>query len=163
MTVKIALNMLLLLTVLPTLVVRGRAPRAHAQQSSQVGLVVGFGDGSYATECISFTNTAITGYDVLMRSDLDVSTNGGAICQIEETGCPPEDCFCSIPDYWSYWHLDKETETWKYSTSGARSVLVHDGDVEGWSWGPEPPPALPFHHVCSLPSVYLPVVTTVGG
>jgi hypothetical protein len=92
---------------------------------------------------------------------LDVTASGGAVCGIEGTGCPVNDCFCAIPNYWSYWHINDGT--WEYSGAGAQDSTVHDGDVEGWSWGAEPPATLLFHQVCAPSTVYLPLVLTIGG
>ena len=152
-----------LLVTLLTLTAQASPSITEHQQSNRVGLVVDFGDGAFHTLCVAFNETEISGYDVLIRSDLDVATRGGAICRIEETGCPTEHCFCAMPDYWSYWHLIEETDVWQYSDSSAGSTTVHDGDVEGWSWGSEPPPTLTFHQICSPSTIYLPLVMTGGG
>jgi hypothetical protein len=151
----------LTLALLLTLLSRGGSSTTRAQQTNRVGLVVGFGDGTVISRCIPFSDSGISGYEVLMRSDLDVTTNGGAVCRIEGTGCPASDCFCAIPDYWSYWHLIDGA--WQYSESGAPVTTVHDGDVEGWNWGTEPPPTLLFHQICSTSILYLPLVVSRGG
>jgi len=127
---------------------------ARAQDSNQAGLVVRFGDGSYITRCITFSEPSISGLDVLERSDLAVVAAGWAVCDIEgHSGCPAENCFCQCPGgggaclYWSYWHL--VDGSWVYSTVGSGGHDVHDGDVEGWSWGAEgSPPVVPFHEIC---------------
>ncbi|HET7090026.1 MAG TPA: hypothetical protein VFL17_15425, partial [Anaerolineae bacterium] len=58
-------------------------------------------------------------------------------------------CSCAFPpDYWSYWHL--RDGSWAYASVGASSYTVHDGDVEGWSWGAGEPPALfTFDQICA--------------
>lgn len=124
------------------------APKRLAQPSNQVGLVVSFDDGSYTTRCVTFTEQSISGYEVLMRSGLDVVTADGLVCDIEgESGCGEEDCLCDPSRYWGYWHL--ENEDWAYSTVGANAYIVRDGDVEGWRWGAgEPPPIVLFDDIC---------------
>jgi len=134
-----------------------------AQTSNRAGLVVRFSDGSVVTRCIEFGEPELTGYGVLTRSSLRVVAAGGAICAIEDTGCPLESCLsCAYPNYWSYWHLIGGN--WSYSAVGADAYRVHDGDVEGWSWGlGEPPPVVAFDQICptlptTAPSLYLPIV-----
>jgi hypothetical protein len=124
------------------------APRRLAQPSNQVGLVVSSEDGSYTTRCVTFTEQSISGYEVLMRSGLDVVTADGLVCDIEgESGCEEEDCLCDPSRYWGYWHL--VNEGWTYSTVGANAYAVQDGDVEGWRWGAgEPPPVVLFDDIC---------------
>lgn len=147
----------LVLIVLLALVVAGAGLLgARAQSSYRVGLVVRFGDGSFVTRCVEFNEQGISGYDVLMRSGLDVvaayfSGEGAAICAIKGTGCPVEECLtCDVPNYWSYWHL--VDGDWAYSQAGSNGYTVHSGDVEGWSWGAaELPPVVPFDQICAPP------------
>jgi len=154
---------LAVLLVLATVGVR--LPGARAQQPNRVALVVRFGDGSLATRCVEFGEPEISGYDVLMRSGLNVvaayySGEGTAICAIEGTGCPVEECLtCDYPNYWSYWHL--VGGAWVYSQVSASGYTVHPDDVEGWSWGAgEPPPIVPFEQVCASPPTDTPVPPT---
>ncbi|MGD2105130.1 MAG: hypothetical protein PVJ55_08480 [Anaerolineae bacterium] len=141
-----------------TLVAQAGSPTVPARLSNRVGLVVGFGDGTFTRRCVTFSEAQISGYEALMRSDLDVRATGGAVCRIEETGCPTDDCFCAMPDYWSYWRM--VDGTWEYSQSGALGTTVQDGDVDGWNWGAEPPPTLQFDQICSPFAVYMPLVLT---
>jgi uncharacterized repeat protein (TIGR01451 family) len=131
----------------------GAGARARAQGTNRAGLVVRFGDGSYITRCIPFSESEISGLDVLTRSGLTVVAAGWAICDIEgESGCTAEDCFCQCPGgggpciYWSYWHLGNGS--WDYSGVGSGGYKVHNGDVEGWSWGSEAPPIVSFDEIC---------------
>ena len=130
---------------------------ARAQTPNRAGLVVRFGDGSFITHCVEFGESQISGYDVLMRSSLNVvaafdSGQGAAVCAIEGTGCPVESCLtCDTPNYWSYWRFVEGA--WVYSAVGASGHTVHNGDVEGWSWGAgDPPPEVPFHEICASPT-----------
>jgi hypothetical protein len=155
------LGTVLTLVALLTLAAQASSPITRAQESKRVGLVVGFGDGTFITRCVTFTEAEISGYEALMRSGMEIAANGGAVCRIDETGCPAADCFCAIPYYWSYWHL--MDGTWQYSGSGADSYTVQDGDIEGWNWGAEPPSTLSFYQICSASTIHLPLVLTAGG
>jgi hypothetical protein len=135
------------------LLLLGLALPVHAQRQNRVALVVQHGDGSLVTRCVAFSEPHLTGYQILTRSGLDVVAAvgplGAAICAIEGDGCEARNCFCaSPPNYWSYWKLvDGE---WTYSQRGANSIQVHDGAVEGWTWGPgNPPPVIAFADVCA--------------
>jgi hypothetical protein len=148
-------------------------PTANAQEVNQAGLVVKFGD-HYQTYCIEFSESEITGYDVLRRADLNLVVSGSAsmgfaVCDINDTcGCPASKCFCrcqgSTCNYWSYHHLTNGS--WQYSQLGASSHKVRNGDVEGWGWGEgqinasgEQPPLIPFDQICAPPATETPVPT----
>jgi len=139
-------------------------PGAEAQGLNQVGLVVQFGDGSYTTRCIEFSEPQISGYDVLLRSGLNIEASvsgspGVLICGIEGTGCSASNCMCDFPpNYWSYWHLvDGE---WLYSQLGASGYMVSPGEVEGWNWGEgQPPSVIPLEQICAPPATDTPTPT----
>jgi hypothetical protein len=135
-----------------------------ASDENRVALVVDFGD-EVATRCVSFAEEEITGYQVLERSGLPIETDfqagGAAVCRIDDTGCPSDDCFCSCRGggdcvYWSYWHL--VAGAWQYSMGGSGQYMVSDGAVEGWVWGlgsviqASPPPLVSFTEVCTDPA-----------
>lgn len=128
---------------------------SRAQENNRVALIVQFGDGSTVTRCVEFGEAEISGYDALARSGLaivaDYSNLGAAICKIEGTGCPANECLtCAAPNYWSYWHL--KDSSWSYSQQGSSNYMLHNGDVEGWSWGTgAPPPVIAFDQVCAPP------------
>ncbi|HDQ70617.1 MAG TPA: hypothetical protein ENN19_00795, partial [Chloroflexi bacterium] len=145
----------------------------RAQQTNQVGLVVDFG-GSHVTYCVEFSESEITGYDVLRRAGLNVVADfsnpmGAAICDINDTsGCSVSNCFCKCQGspcvYWSYHYL--ENGSWRYSTLGASARKVHHGDVEGWGWGEgtinssgQAPPVIPFDQICAPPATDTPIPT----
>lgn len=136
---------------------------AAAQSERRAALIAQFGDGSYVTRCVSFSEESITGLELLVRSGLEVSLWGGAVCRIEQEGCdyPAQTCFCqckgSSCQYWSYWHLrDGEVSpstgqgNWTYAQIGSGDYRVGDGDVEAWLWGDAqtPPVAISFAEVC---------------
>jgi hypothetical protein len=150
-------GVLLLLTLILAAL---HAPGANAQDPSQVGLVVRFGDGSILTRCVSFAGDEVTGDEVLAQSGLTVvlsatSGQGTLVCKIEDEGCPAEDCWCQCKGqscaYWSYWRLIEGT--WSYSPVGVSMFKSRSGDVQGWSWGnQEPPPDLTFEQICAAPT-----------
>jgi len=140
--------------VLPVVHAGARLP-ADGQQMQGASLIVQFGDGHYATYCISFAEESISGLELLMRSGLAVATWGTAVCRIEREGCnyPAERCFCQClaPPcrFWSYWQWSDGR--WVYSQVGAGYHPVHDGEAYAWVWGDgQTPPALvPSEALCS--------------
>ncbi len=138
-------------------------PQLIAQGDNQAALVVRFGDGNVQTRCVSFSESQITGYDLLVRSGLDVVADvqgmGALVCGIGGTGCPANNCLCQCSGadcvYWSYWL--QNGGAWQYSAGGSGMVPVTHGAVQGWSWGPGsvsaavPPPVTSFEAVCQVP------------
>lgn len=111
---------------------------AQADDPHRAGLVVQLDNSTIITRCIEFSEDSISGYDVLVRSGLNVEASfdamGAAICSINGVGCPIDNCWCDFPpNYWSYWH--QSGNNWVYSQLGASNYRVHDGDIEGWRWG----------------------------
>jgi len=132
-----------------------------AQHGNQAALVIRHSDQDVQTVCVDFSEPEISGLELLQRSgidlELDVQGLGAAVCSIEQTGCPANDCWCRCKGggdciYWSYWL--KTSGQWQYSQGGASIYSVSDGDVQGWSWGPGAvsqaysPPDLSFEDVC---------------
>lgn len=166
---------LILLIILASIAVGSHAPRIQAQQGpNRVGLVVDFGDGNVITRCVEFSESEITGYDVLRRAGLEIVADtsnpmGVIICDINKTsGCPASNCFCQCQGspcrYWAYHYL--ENGSWQYAQLGASNRKVHDGDVEGWGWGEgvidssgQEPPVIPFDEICAPPATDTPVPT----
>jgi hypothetical protein len=56
---------------------------------------------------------------------------GQAVCGIEGTGCPADNCFCSSK-FWSYetW----SDGAWQPYPSGPAGIEVKPGSIEGWHW-----------------------------
>lgn len=136
----------------------------HAQDPNRAGVVVQHGDGEIATACVEFEEPALSGLELLQRSEFEMiyeATSGLTVCALDGEGCqfPGEDCFCQCMGngpctYWSYWHLDAETGQWAYSQLGASAFEVQPGTVDGWRWGagtpgsaPEPP-KITFAEIC---------------
>lgn len=139
----------------------GLSTLTRAADEKQAAVVVAFGDGTFASRCVSFSEPEISGFDLLQRSGLAVvvedQSAGAVVCRIADTGCPADDCLCQCRGggdciYWSYWHqLGGE---WAYSAAGSSIFRIEDGAVDGWSWGPGsvaesiPPPPTTFDEVC---------------
>jgi hypothetical protein len=127
--------------------------------SHQAGLVVFSDNGSVYTACVSFAEDSISGLGLLERSGLSIETatnpnQGTAVCKIVGVGCPSNNCFCSMPDYWSYWQSN--VSGWTYSAIGSDQSQVVDGDVNAWSWGIGNQPALiSYQNICEgVPFVF---------
>ena len=134
---------------------------AAAQESNRAAVVIRMDDDRIVSQCVSFEEDQISGYEALRRSGLPVvagfDAQGGTICQIDGLGCPADDCFCQCKGgsecvYWSYWH--QNAGSWEYANIGSTARMVNHGQVDGWSWGPgslteavEPPPTS-FEQVC---------------
>lgn len=134
----------------------------HAQQDGRAGLVIVGEDGEAQTTCVALPEGEMSGFDLLNRSGLDVTVDvsgaGTAVCAIEGTGCPANDCFCACPGgsdctYWSYWLATGDE--WQYARAGASQVRVKDGDIQGWTWGAgsltdaTQPPMIAFDEICA--------------
>jgi hypothetical protein len=122
------------------------SPTLGAQEPNRAGIVVRHADGEVSEMCVLFDEDEITGEGLLERSNLDVTTETGAIgtamCAIDGEGCGSDDCFCSYPTFWGYWTKDGSGD-WTFSETGAADRVVRDGSIDGWSFGkdgkPEPP------------------------
>jgi hypothetical protein len=126
-------------------------------------MAVFYGDGSIFTDCVSFSEGSISGLDLLQRSGLSIETatnpnQGTAVCKIGDVGNSSDNCFGSMPNYWSYWKLG--ASGWEYSVIGADKIQVVDGNVNGWSWGTGNPPALiSYQNICEGLPFVLPAAT----
>lgn len=141
----------------------GSMLHAAAPLIHRAGMLVQFADGSAAQVCVPFTEDSLTGYELLERSGLVVESVtdpslGRAVCRIQADGCEISNCFCDMPNYWSYWRLTGGE--WGYAPAGADQNLVKDGDVDGWAWGEGmPPQAATFDQLCPGPADSLQVET----
>lgn len=150
--------------VVALVVALSASANVQAQEPNRAGVVVQHGDGDVVTACVEFEEPALSGLELLRRSELDMiyaASAGVTVCSIDGEGCqyPSEDCFCQCMGdgpctYWSYWHLDAETGQWAYSQLGAGAYEVTPGTVDGWRWGagtpgnaPEPP-QITFAEIC---------------
>jgi len=160
--------LLVLLIALPALT-RSSADagreRGEGDGPHHAGLVVRHGDGRVVTACVSFSEPTITGEELLIRSGLSLATApfgglGAAVCALDGEGCRPpgQGCFCHCQSlgekctYWVYSHLGDDGR-WQGAASGASAYTVHDGAVDGWTWGGDVAlPALTLADVCSAPA-----------
>lgn len=148
-------------------------PIATGAASSQpmenkAGLVVTLSDGSSLLRCVNFSDERISGLDLLTASGLKLVSaidplRGMAICSIEKEGCPSSNCFCDMPNYWSYWHL--QDGAWHYATGGAGTFPVTNGDVEGWTYSDAvEPPLVSFDQICAAgATLFLPAMIAEPG
>jgi hypothetical protein len=119
-------------------------PASSVAVTHRAGLVVTFGDRSTKTFCIEFSADTISGLELLQRSGLTLVTSGtgglgAAVCSIDGEGSSdPTNCFASCSSgtcaYWAYYRF--VSGAWQFSQAGASQTAVHDGDVQGWAWGP---------------------------
>jgi len=147
----------------PLFTINTSAEETQAEEiTNQAGLVVTLPDGSSVLRCVAFSSESISGYDLLTTSGLQLDTSfdpamGNAVCGIESQGCGSDNCFCGMPDYWSYWHL--ENGEWVYSQAGANTFEVTAQTVDGWSWGDQPPVSVTFDQICTEDAqLFLPAV-----
>lgn len=145
---------------LAALIVRTSA-QTHLNHAA---VIVQMKDGGIATRCVAFSESEISGYDLLRRAQMPVIadvSNGVSVCKIGPTsGCnyPAQKCFCDCQDlngtcvYWMYYYQDKGQ--WKYATLGAGSQKVKDRDVNGWVYGAGTveggafPPVISYEQIC---------------
>lgn len=120
-------------------------PSASGADMNVAGLVVDYGDGRMSYALVPFAEEEINGIELLRRSGLGLVTvgfggMGDAVCQIENTGCPVDDCrrrLCQTSDPESpFWRYLRQTAPgdWEFLALGASGASVEDGDIDGWSW-----------------------------
>ena len=118
---------------------------ALAERPNGAGLVIQHGDGRVLYIYVEFTEPQITGIDLLSRSGLPLELAGygglgGAVCRIDNEGCPADNCFCRSYEtpswFWRYHRLNADG-SWSALPVGPASRVIHDGDVDGWSWATE--------------------------
>lgn len=130
---------------------------AAPAESHRAGVVIDYGDGRVNTYCVIFTEPTLTGYELLQRTGVEITSvfeaNGVAVCRLGGSagaGCAASNCFCQSPlKYWSYWN--QQGGTWVYSNVGASSAQVSAGTVNGWLWSnaTQPPAAASFDAICA--------------
>ncbi len=131
---------------------------AQSEGPNQAGLVVIHGDGLVITRCVSFTESEISGLDLLQRSGLAWQASNGpmgsTVCALDGEGCAASDCFCKCKQapcaYWNY-YTGSGDGAWLYSGIGAAARALKNGDVDAWVWGDGSagPPNLAFSSICS--------------
>lgn len=119
-----------------------RAQTASTAVTHRAGLVVTFGDKSSRLFCIEFAEDSITGLELIKRAGIPLvlSVSGEAVCSVDGEGSSdPTNCFALCAgggscQYWAYYRWS--SGAWQYSSVGAAARTVHDGDIDGWAWGP---------------------------
>jgi hypothetical protein len=156
-----ARRLLAALLILVTAALAGLLPVA-AQRPNGAGLAIALGDGSVIYAYVQFEEESIASDELLLRSGLDVivAPFGGlglAVCSIQGTGCPADNCWCqsySNPAY--FWHFYAQQDgVWVEQLLGPSSREVGDGDIDGWSWTAGEPglPAVTIDEIALLNGV----------
>lgn len=119
---------------------------ASAGGPNRAVVVVDTGSGSRAA-CVLFDEESISGTEALQRAGMapvmqGFGGQGAAVCSLNGVGCPSDgSCLtCQAPNYWAYFR--SSGGGFSYSSAGAGSTQVTDGDIEGWRWGTGAAPAL---------------------
>ncbi len=135
-------------------------PDACAAAGPRAALVI---DRGPVTEryCVMLDSEAISGVHLIELAarqhglDYQLGYGGQAVCMLAGVGPTGGDCFAEDPLFWGYFRADSNGE-WSWSSVGAGSTVVEDGDVEGWSWGSgqgaadhSAPPVTPLYEVCA--------------
>ena len=107
-------------------------------------VVVQADDSGSVVRPITFT-TPVSGIQALLSTGLSVTVGdtgfGPAVCAIEGTGCPADNCFCDPNRFWSYSSWDG-TQWQSYQVGASQSVISTTGAIEGWRWGEGDNPTL---------------------
>jgi hypothetical protein len=112
------------------------AGTALAQSGTKrVGVVIGLPNNARHAEVVTVPADATT-FDVLQKAAIKLeSANtqfGPAVCSINGTGCPADNCFCDAKRFWAYYHLGGDK--WETSQEGIGNHVPADGAVEGFVW-----------------------------
>lgn len=132
-------------------------PISSDSPPNRVLLIIQTGDASAPVRqvCVRFAEDEISGTEALIRADVDVvfqsyGTMGKFVCSILGVGPTGDDCPSSSQN-WSYSRAPYPAESFSLSNSGASSVRLRDGDVEGWRFANAPPPYSSVASVCGGP------------
>ncbi|MCP4167425.1 MAG: PEP-CTERM sorting domain-containing protein [Chloroflexi bacterium] len=127
-------NVFIILLVLLSILLASTA-YAQGNGTKQVALVISYSDGTTYTEIVTVPSDASTTV-VLESADVPVGMFdagwGPAVCNINNDGCPTDDCFCNPEMYWAYFNL--KGDTWESSAVGVGNHTPADRAVEGFAW-----------------------------
>ncbi len=122
----------------------GAGAAQPARAAGAVGIVVRHGDGRILYAYVPLTSDAMTGAQALQQSGLTLNVTAGgaygtAVCAIDHEGCdsPKENCFCKSygnPSFFWHYFARGTDGAWHTASTGASNRVLHDGDVDGWSW-----------------------------
>ncbi len=113
---------------------------AAAASTHHAAVVVDTGSDVHKV-LITFSEDSISGIDALQRAGANpviytFGGQGGAVCRLYGVGRDAGPGCLGGQDgdnrYWAYFRAPAGTSAFKYSSVGAGSSRVHDGDVEGW-------------------------------
>ena len=116
---------------------------AAAAGAHRALVVVDTGSTTYR-QVVTFDGDSITGLRALELAGANpvvytFSGQGGAVCRLFGVGRDAgPNCLGGADGdsrYWGYFRAPSGTSSFTYSRTGAGSVAVHDGDVEGWKFG----------------------------
>lgn len=139
----------LLLALVATAAGVGASPSiATAASPHRAAVIVDTGTTIHKV-VITFTEDSISGIEALSKAGANpvvyAMGPGGAVCRIFGVGRDAGPNCLGGQDgdnrYWAYFRAPAGTSVFKYSSIGAGSARVHDGDVEGWKFGTGTAPA----------------------
>jgi hypothetical protein len=119
--------------------VTGAAPACAAATGAHAGLVIDTGAGIHPF-CVALDAASVSGIHLIELAGAQdhlaygFGSGGQAVCRLAGVGPPGDDCFADYPDFWGYWHSDGRGG-WTWSSSGAASAQVVDGELDAWVWG----------------------------
>jgi hypothetical protein len=139
--------------------VTGTAPACAAATGPHAALVIET-DAHDLRLCVALDAPDVTGIHLIelagaqQNLSYGFGSGGQAVCRLAGVGPQGDDCFADYPDFWGYWRGDGHGG-WTWSSTGAASTTVRDGDLNGWVWGTGDtgttharPPSLTVGEVC---------------
>lgn len=143
--------------------VTGAAPACAAATGPHAALVIETGARDLRL-CVALDAPTVSGTHLIelageqQHLSYGFGSGGQAVCRLAGVGPDGDDCFADYPDFWGYWRGDGHGG-WTWSSTGAASTTVDDGDLDGWVWGSgdagsthPKPPSLTVADVCAAPS-----------
>jgi hypothetical protein len=137
------------------------APTAACAQGAPRAVLVVDTSSQILRYCVTLDDESVTGIELITLASRQYGLSyrlgfgGAAVCMLAGTGTTGDDCFEEHPDFWGYWR-GSNSGGWTWSSTGAASTTVSNGDVEGWSWGSgndgsthPAPPSTRFAAVCT--------------
>jgi hypothetical protein len=122
----------------------GVAPGAAPAASPHRAAIIIDTGSSVKRVVVTFGEDSITGLDALQRAGASpvvyqFGGQGGAVCRLFGVGRDSgPNCLGGAdgdPRYWAYFKAPAGSSSFKYSSVGAGTARVRDGDVEGWRFG----------------------------
>jgi hypothetical protein len=151
------------LTPVAIAAVTGAAAACAAATGPHAGLVIETGARDLRL-CVALDSPSVSGTHLIElagaqhRLSYGFGSGGQAVCRLAGVGPQGDDCFADYPDFWGYWRGDGHGG-WTWSSAGAASTTVADGELDGWVWGSGDtgttharPPSLTVADVCVVSS-----------